>query len=256
MIRTFQGTPVTVIFRNERQHAIFSKVECVAGDPGNSPWALECYYGSTGEYRKFAVTEVDQTSPNYWIAKSAPGEVHITVRLTDESDVLNSITVQASIPLPPDVISALMEPNFNMPTLYAMSEDDGFVATMMLSSDTGMYMRYSGEWHTLNPDAIDGLNVTEVEGAALDMFDQFDRAGQLVNISAMPRATNEFPPNVGLGTTTGPVAASSAVLMDVPEIITEDDARDAIEAAKDIPELQWFVARRIKVLGLNVEVPW
>ena len=148
-----------------QKFAIFKKLELQNGF-NDVAWIIRGI--ANGEDRQIPVDSIDQVATNYWIANAHEGDVQLLIRPTVETDVLNSITVQASYPLPVDVIQGLLEPVHMPPKLYAVSEDDGFVATMMLSSDTGMYMRYSSEWHTLVPDVVDELNVTEVEGSALD----------------------------------------------------------------------------------------
>lgn len=251
----FPGSPVTVIYRSEQKVGIFKTLDLLQ-ETGGPPWTM--HVTANQEERYFPLNSIEQPASNYWTGLSYPGNVGVIIRPTVETDVVNSITAQATMPLPLEVIESLLEPVHVPPTLYAVSEDDGFVATMVLSSDVGMYMRYSGEWHKLNPDVIDGLNVTEVHGGALDMFDQFDRAGQMVNVAAMPRSGDDPPANTGLHESepTPGVGITAGLSMAVPRVASPDDVPDAIAAAVEDPELRWYVERRIQAMGLDVEVPW
>lgn len=260
MLLEFPEALATLSFVTEPKVAIFKSIRIETGH-GQSPYTLFADTAEGVQGRVFGLASIDQVAPNYWEAKSHPGEVAMTIKPTTEYDVVNSITASSDLPLPLDVIASILEPVHMEPVLYAMSEDDGFVATMMLSSDAGMYMRYSGQWHDLNPEVVDGLTVTEVDGNALDMFDQFDRAGQLVHVGAMPTSINEVPVAVSIdsGTTsTNPAvtAAGVAELLEVPTLNSADDVEAAVAAASEEPGIRWWVERRLKALGIETDIPW
>jgi hypothetical protein len=215
----------------------------------------------------FPCVELEEPVPNEWrgvFPTDLERPTSFYVRPTVESDAVQADTMAEFIrvPMPISVISYFLESNgeFVMPTLYALSDDDGFVITMMLDSEAGLYIRMDSAWHLLtNDDVVDGLNVIQVTDAALDLFDQFDRAGQLVAVSVME------PVGDGLRALNEPVAPAVAAAMltsdpelvkDVPMFASADDLDTAIQAAQQNPELQWWVERRVKALGIEADLPW
>ena len=217
------------------------------------------------EEKWFTLSEIDTSIQGTWLCTAWPDEFPVTVRLTQESDAVSAVSMSGglAIPLPLELLVALhSNEGATVPNLYAMSEDDGFVATMMLNSDTGLYVRYSSQWHKItDDDVVDGLNVTEVDGANLEMFDQFDRAGQLVHVSAMykdglPVQTYDIVPEGPLPVGEAPIMASGLATKQVPMLSSADDLPAAIEAANENPDLRWWVERRILALGLESDLPW
>lgn len=187
----------------------------------------------------------------------------ITVRATQQDDAMLAFSMAGlpRIPMPIPVLDYMHTVEFTVPHLYALSEDDGFVATMMLDSDSGIYIRYSSQWHQINDEeAVDGLNVTEVNDGALSMFDQYDNAGQLVSLVAM--MTPEGAP-AGIGgpaempVSEGGALAGSVLTLDVPQLLVREDVEQALTAASENPELRWWVSRRLAALGFDdVSLPW
>lgn len=225
-----------------------------------SPAVLVCRAMIDEKY--FPITVPETPTDFLWqgtIYDSGVPGIPYVVRPTTESDAIGSVpfTGFPAIPYPIPVMEYILSPEgFHVPNLYALSEDDGFVATMLLNSDAGLYVRASNAWHLLtDDDVVDGLNVTEVIDASLDMFDQFDRAGQLVHVTAMTPIGTEFVPLREAVDTPEPVLAALPTL-DVPRLTGADDLPEAIQAAADNPELQWWVERRIKALGIEAELPW
>jgi hypothetical protein len=141
--------------------------------------------------------------------------------------------------------------------LFALTDSDGFVVTMMLDTEAGLHLRFSGMWFDMVEEVVDGLGLTEVETAALDMFDQYDRSGQLVHVSAMPKdATAQV---VGAAVVTASVTAGlagEAAVLDVPRLDSADDLAGAISFAEEAPEFRWWVERRARAMGLTAEFPW
>lgn len=209
------------------------------------------------------LTDLDTSVPGNWTGRTWPDEQPVVVRPTLESDAIISTTMSGmpSVPMPLDVIGSIHASNgvFTMPTLWAMTDDDGFVVTMMLNSDTGLYVRFASAWHRLvDDDVVDGLSVVEVDDSSLEMFDQFDRAGQLVHVSAMSQGGMPIPDEVlQEPDPDAPVAVvSAAQLKEMPALASADDLPLAIAQAQADPELQWWVERRVKALGLSASLPW
>lgn len=260
--KKFEAAPVTIVITRPvgEETWIGSILDWEAGD--GVPYVATLY--AMSDARWFPMTQLDEVAPLMWQGRLATmdgddGDRFI-IRPTVEADAVSSITMSGmpSVPMPLDVISSIHASNgeFQMPTLWAMSDDEGFVATLMLNSDAGLFVRYSGGWHRiLDEDAVDGLNVTEVDDAALEMFDQFDRAGQMVALSSMPQNGKPVPAAVQ-GEPDIPGGQPEPVIRDVPVLASAADLPEAIIAAGDDSGLQWYVERRAKALGLSSDFPW
>lgn len=266
----------------------FEEVNAGAESP---PWVV--IISARGEQRSFPVASWEQLSPEivkgeFWSLEPSSDPDTFTIRPTAPRDAESSISLLdtgLNYPLPVDVISYLLGPEGSkMPQLYALSDDDGFVVTLMLSSAPGIYLRYASIWQEMtNPDAIDGLNVNEVSGNAVDLFDEKDAQGVLVHVSDMPTPDGVPAPSLTpdtVPTTTTPTVTepdenevqepanaepepkadepvvSSGAVDGLPTLASEDDIPAAIAAAIKNPEIQWWVERRLKMLGTEVDLPW
>ena len=234
-------------------------------EPGGGETPLVLVIRAMGGERIMPIREIDTSGP-IWYGETFPSRYPVTVRPTIEDDALSAMSMGGGpgVPLPLPVLEAIhrSEGIFNMPQMWAMTEDDGFVATLMLSTDVGLYVRASGLWHSIeDEDVVDGLNAIEVEGPALDMFDQFDRAGQLVNITAMPKVDPHFvmPTPEGeapVGEVEDEATVTASLTMAVPVIASLDDVPAAIEMAQANEDIRWFVERRARAFGYADDFPW
>lgn len=262
----FYGLATVSLRLNDREELWIGDVSWAHGTELSIEAPAALVIKALGEEKLIAVAQPDVSVPDLWTGETWPGSVEFLVRPTIEDDAISAVSMASvpAIPMPLDVIEGIIrsEGIFSMPTLYAMSEDDGFVATMMLDSDQGLYVRYSSMWHLLTDDnVVDGLNATEVSAAALDMFDQFDRAGQLVNVGSMqtPEGEEAGVDVLGLGATPGGAPeglVATVATLEVPHFESAEDLPAVLQAAVENPELRWWAERRMKALGLDAEVPW
>jgi hypothetical protein len=204
-----------------------------------------------GGMKGVEISTLDRSTPGYWTGTSWPNERPVVVRPTTEEDAVGALTLRSPMPLPLGVIAYQLSREYaQMPKLYALMDDENFVITMMLDSEAGLYLRHRGMWHPLVEDAVDGLTIHEVEPSALDAYDQADEAGHLIPLGVM-----QMPELVLQPAEAEPVQAS-ALIIEVPKLNTQDDLEQAIAVATDRPEVQWWVERRAKALGLEAEFPW
>lgn len=259
MTKTFPSNPstVTITFKDDRPplSMIFREVTMSTEEQPDPPVALVMV---DGDYdRLLPLLTLDEVTRTLWEGEGTTCSV--VVRPSVESDgVIASVAPGApSIPMPVPVMRyyAALSEGFTVPKLYALSEDDGFVATMMLDSEPGIYIRYSGAWHQItDEDAVDGLSVHEVDAGGLDLFDQYDRQGLLVGVTAMPTKDPIFG---GTSDSEDDEPLVAAATRPVPRLNTLEDLPSAIAAAVENPDLQWWVERRAKALGASdVQFPW
>jgi hypothetical protein len=203
-----------------------------------------------------ALTSIDQSAPGYWTGVSWPNERNVVIRSTVESDAVLAHNIHSTMPLPLAVMSYLVGGMAPPPKLFALSDDDGFVVTMMLDSEAGLYLRFSGQWFPLVEDAVDGLGLTEVDHDALDMFDQLDRAGKITHVGAMPKSPTAELVSAAAVTPSITAALGREAVIDVPRLDSAEDLPSAIAFADQTPEFRWWVERRAKAMGLAAEFPW
>lgn len=268
-MKTFQHHPVTVevTYSDGRPDLQATFYEVTEMEPDTLPPAG--IVAVANGYEKVVGLEfLDTSDPNLWEGFGGAQTVKVRPAMEDDA-VFSPLGVgvpQVPLPLPVQESLLYATEGVTAPVLYAMSDDQGFVVTLMLSTDVGIYLRASGAWHLLTEeDVVDGLTTVAVNDTAVDMFDQFDRAGQLVPTSAMP-LTNPLDaetvpqreegvvPNGATAPAGGVVVASG--VKTVPILASQDDIAEAIIAAEDDPDLQWWVERRVKALGLDAEFPW
>lgn len=218
---------------------------------------LYFYWALGWEVRRLQVAEMKVEEPGHWEILTQPNGVNILVRPVQETDAVASTQFGSAIPLPVDVIAASLK-GFNVNNqLEALVGDDGFVRTILLVSDVGLYTRYSGMWHPVTDESqIDGLNAVDVADAALDVYDPFDQAGQLVNISSLPTVDPVDRGVTELETPSPPTVVAGLSTVEEVEILTARDVPRAVEVATRLPQYRWYVERRVDALNVNIVLPW
>ena len=160
------------------------------------------------------------------------------------------------IPLPTEIIGAILMHTIPPPTIAAAVDDQGDVHTMILETAVGLYARYSGSWirmHDISP--IEQLDIVNVPASDLDAYDAADQAGRTVNIRYLNPQNQPYATAVETTPVTTPVAASG-----VPIIVASvADLPEAVEYVADNPDSKWYVERRWRALGgeaTGVALPW
>lgn len=271
-------TPATLIIRRRNVDEVWigERIKIEHEPTGNPPATL--VLEAMGEQRIWPLESDPVDAGGEWTGQLLDSEVTFHTRGTLPRDAESSVTMEGfpRIPMPVDLLAYIHSTgDHTMPDLFALTDDDGFVATMMLSAPTGLYVRYASMWHAVtDPDVVDGLTVHEVAPAALELFDARERAGQLPNVSAMqaleggdlgivptndPVDTVESAPFAEDDEQVAPtetVMTASGATIAVPQLRTPEDVPAALSAAAENPDIQWWVERRLKVLGIEADLPW
>lgn len=275
----FPISPVAVEFPNDLLLTSEVRIELSNGGSGSAPYIL--ISDGFDESRSWPISSYEEVTYGEWDAvmwldPPLPPELGgnlpvLRIRAARPRDAEGAATFARFIrvPMPVEVIRFLTsapEGSYQMPQLYALTDDDGFVVTMLFSAPTGLYVRYASVWRTLpSDDVIDGLNVYEVAPEALTQYDEADRMGQMVNVTSMTSASEELSDADVEMLSGGPsdevskpsVTASAAPKkLDIPVLRNADDAAAAIAAAAADPEIQWWVERRLASLGIDAALPW
>lgn len=143
--------------------------------------------------------------------------------------------------------------------LEAVVAGDNTVATLMLETGLGTYVRYGADWQLLGPDSrsLENLSLVPVADSAVDTWDAADAAGTTISIFDLERTepgteTTHSPeaPEESLGTeVTVPVTSS------VPVVASVLDVDLAVRYAALHPDTRWYVVKRAIALGEQHRVP-
>ena len=236
------------------------------------------------EERIFPIESVTELSHNEWEMVGWQDEpdfppVRYRVRPTLPSDSEGAIStemfpIRSSLPVEYLAYAhSNNEGSFDMPSLFALTDEEGYVSTLMLSAPTGLYLRAASMWHELvNEDAVDGLSVYPVNDGAIEYFDESDQAGQMPHVIGfdspegtpvrfIPERTPDpaespIDPESDFETEPPTAVTAAGIPRAMPKFLSPDDAPDAIQAAADNPEIRWWVERRLAAFGVEAELPW
>ena len=264
-MRRLVAQPATVIIAD---HVFETVAEAWLSDEHDEPMTL---LAGTSFYHYVDIGEAEIDVPGLFKGVTTPSGFPITVRAVEEEDTVGQGGFPA-FPLPVPVIGAILSGQ-NMDThLEALVGEDGFVATMLLVTDAGLYVRYSSNWLRLyDVDPISNLNSVEVDDSALALYDDADNAGNVLPIASMPGpekktgtrqvldlATVTVGAGVQMTFSPGqePIAVTAAMATIPIRIDTADDLPGAISAAANDESLRWYVERRARALAPEMVLPW
>ena len=251
--RYFVYSPVTVEIRRPLD-TLIRVVEQYGVETERTDGFYPTYMeNSDGESRQLALASIEVHRPDRVEGTTMHGN-KVVARPTEPEDAVAATNIQTTFPIPVRVIGASLRGVAVNNELMAVVDDEGDVMTLMLVSAVGSYLRYSGTWIELtDPNTIDGLNAVPVKDEAIDVYDPIDQAGLTIHIMSLPMKSGTDYAIPLAGPTATVVAAARGEL---PVIYDDDDVEAAIAAATDVPEYQWYVTRRIRALGLDMELPW
>jgi hypothetical protein len=211
-------------------------------------------------YKEVYLTSIDDSIYGYFKGETNNG-FKIIVRPYSQYDPVRMGI--SAYPWPVSVAQDFLDGENSM-SLNALVDDNGDVATLMLDSPTTSYLRYTGQWFMLTDiEAIGDYDIVSVEDNALDLYDPADQSGKSVKITSMPvsevddfrvqvRYSGESEADALKPLLTETITAS----LTVPTIASVRDLPTAVEFAESHPEFQWYVERRSRALGLEMEFPW
>jgi len=279
------------------EHAVFDDTPCVMEliDPsGQLPHESRLSIGAGWrEHDDFSTTMTDTPSVywddgyqiRYWPLVATPEFPETDVMLGRlPADMNNGVVILRRIngddawlayrrrcPLPIDLMEAGVREKVEMPQLEAMIDEEGYVISLLLMSEVGAYLRFSGAWWlvppAVNPSPIAGNRIVPVEDTAIDVYDPADMAGEMISIASLPvigdidvASLVRVAPE---STSEADAMTAAATLLSVRRksvlhpIKTKDDLPEAIRAAVDDPTWRWYIEKRVQALGVeDVQLPW
>jgi hypothetical protein len=176
----------------------------------------------------------------------------------DENDMIRGV-ILAGVPQPLAVVQAhVLRGGALADDLDAVVAADNTVATLMLETGLGTFVRYGGDWQLLSDDsgALDDLSLVSVAPGALSVWDAADSAGQTISVFDLPLKGDDggaINPEPGVDVETAAAIAASGVA--IPQIDRVEDLDLAVRFANTHPEARWYVTKRAKALAASGRVP-
>lgn len=286
----FRHKPATVVVTNratrEQEVWVGSHARFGPSDGLAAPFAVELF--ARGDMKIFPIgTILADSNDELELLGSEEGS-QITVRAYQPEDATRAITVDSEFALPSAVVATMVNDEAGearvtntAPSLEALVDDNGFVSTLLLVSDAGLYARYDSQWVPLqSSDPLDGLSVYELKPEGLSLYDQYDQVGQSVHIASMPITDAEAVdrPVIMVGDTVTKAAIPDPTPAQEPaaeEAIVEEDVEVSVDplaasAAADVPEelkamiaagerdpdVRWVAERRARAMNYEGPLPW
>jgi len=197
------------------------------------------------------------TDEGDWIVGSDTAGVQYRFRDLDTYDAV--MMSPAGVPQPLIAVQAhVLRGGALADSLDAVVAADNTVATLMLETGVGTFVRYSGDWQQLRDDsgALEDMALVSVAPGALDVWDAADSAGQTISVFDLPLKgdggeTINPEPQVDLET----AAAIAASGVSIPQIDTVEDLDLGIRYGNGHPEARWYVTKRARALAASARIP-
>jgi hypothetical protein len=188
----------------------------------------------------------------------------IRIRDVDPYDAV-ALAPAAGVPQPVETVRAeiLGEGGALAQELDAVVAPDNSVATLMLETGTGTYVRYAGDWQLLDPDSdsLEDMALVPVAPGAIDVYDAAENAQTTVSAGDLPTVSGgsdgqviqlpSEPEPVSAGGAGGLTAAGVAI----PAINGPEDLDLGLRFASAHPDARWYVAKRAAALGHQHMIP-
>jgi hypothetical protein len=186
------------------------------------------------------------------------------IRALDPYDAIDLAPVPG-IPQPVEVIRTYLLGGGPMAQeLDAVVAPDNTVVTLMLDTNTGVYVRYSRNWQLLRNDStsvLEDMALVAVAAGAVDIWDAADSANVTITVFDLPNQAgagvvlsiqDPGTPEPPLSTDGEPVTAAG---LSIPTISGADDLALAFSYGDTHPAARWYVSKRAISLGAEDRIP-
>jgi len=174
--------PVTEIEEEETYLQAIGDLEVtVAGGGWQASWAED-----GGDFVRDVILTSVEDQGDWIVAVSEHGQGY-RFRAVDTHDAIGLSA--AGVPQPLAVVQAeVIRGGVLAQQLDAVVAADNTVATLMLETGLGTFVRYAGDWQLLSSSSasLEDMNLVEVGSAALDIWDAADSASQTISVFDLP----------------------------------------------------------------------
>jgi hypothetical protein len=175
-------------------------------------------------------------------------------------DPYDAVTMSpAGVPQPLMVVQAeVIRGGVLAQTMDAVVAADNTVATLMLETGMGTFVRYAGDWQLLGADsgALEDMSLVSVGAGALDVWDAADSASQTLSVFDLPLKDDDGTDiDVEPDTSVETVAAMAASGAAIPQVNRIEDLDLAVRYANVHPAARWYVTKRAKALAASAHIP-
>lgn len=175
-------------------------------------------------------------------------------------DPYDAVTMSAAgVPQPLMVVQAhVIRGGVLAQQLDAVVAADNTVATLMLETGMGTFVRYSGDWQLLggDSDSLEDMSLVEVAPGALNVWDAADAATQTISIFDLPRPDGQggiTEPNGEPDIETAAAIAASGI--SIPQINSVEDLDLGVRYGNTHPQARWYVTKRASALNASAHIP-
>lgn len=191
-----------------------------------------------------------------WIVGTSDGGQPYRFRDLDPYDAVKMSP--AGVPQPLSVVQAeVIRGGALAQSLDAVVAADNTVATLMLETGLGTFVRYSGDWQQLSEDsgALEDMALVTVGSGALAVWDAADSAGVTISVFDLPvpsAGDEDINPEAVDEPTVAAMAASG---VQIPQIGRVEDLDLGIRYGDIHPNSRWYVTKRARALGASARIP-
>jgi hypothetical protein len=193
-----------------------------------------------------------------WIVGTSEDGQEYRFRDLDPYDAV-TMAAGAGVPQPLMVVQAhVLRGGVLADSLDAVVAADNTVATLMLETGLGTFVRYAGDWQRLGSDsgALEDMALVSVAPGALAVWDAADAAQETISVFDLPRDAGDgtiINPEAGVDVETTAAIAASGV--QIPQIDQVEDLDLAVRYANTHPAARWYVTKRARALAASAAIP-
>lgn len=257
MVETTYRVTTDAVTETEEDIVRLQPVAGIAAGAATGGWSVG-WDEDGGDYIRGVILSSVEDQGDWIVGVSTEGQAYRFRDLDPYDAVMMSA---AGVPQPLQVVQAhvLRGGGVLADSLDALVAADNTVATLMLETGMGTFVRYAGDWQLLSDStgALDDLAVVAVAPGAVDVWDAADSASTTVSVFDLPLVDNQDgstinpEPQVDFETT----AAIAASGISIPQIDRVEDLDLGIRYANAHPEARWYVTKRARALTASGRIP-
>lgn len=240
----------------EEEEIYLRAVGGIAAGPAEGGWSVGWDEDNGDFIRGVILTSVEDQGD--WIVGVSSEGQNYRFRDLDPYDAVSMSA--AGVPQPLAVVQAeVIRGGVLASQLDAVVAADNTVATLMLETGLGTFVRYAGDWQLLSSSSasLEDMSLFPVGPAALDIWDAADSASQTISVFDLPMPTGKdgemVDPTSDIDIETTAAIAASGI--QIPSIERVEDLDLGVRYANTHPQARWYVTKRARALEASGRIP-